>query len=98
MSAAEMSSEGAMRSHPRGGLYVFVPCSQFPKGDGGGDGDERVQGHKPDRVVEPPCVDPGGGPPLPVRVERDLEGLRQIRIVDDQTDLASLRRRAYRRV
>src|SRR5438093_1280754 len=59
MSAAEMNSEGGTRSHPRGGLYVFVPCSQFPKGDGGGDGDERVQGHERDRVVEPPCVNRG---------------------------------------
>src|SRR5207249_2907568 len=81
----EMSSEGATRSHPRGGLYVFVPCSQFPKGDGGRDGDERVQRHERDRVLEPPCVDTGGGTPFPVRVERSLKGLRQIRIFDDQT-------------
>src|SRR6059036_2346790 len=79
-----MSSEGATRSHPRGGLYVFVPCSQFPKGGGGCDGDERVQRHKRDRVLEPPCVDAGRGPPLPVRVERNLERLRQIRVFHDQ--------------
>src|SRR3989449_4322868 len=98
MSAAEMSSEVATRSHPRGGLYVFVPCSQFPKGDGGRGGDERIQRHERERVLEPPCVDTGGGPPLPVRVERSLEGLRQIRIFDDQADLAVLRRRTERPV
>src|SRR2546426_11360124 len=98
MSAAEMSSEGATRSHPRGGLYVFVPCSQFPKGDGGRNGDERVQRHERDRVLEPPCVDTGGGPPFPVRVERSLEGLRQIRIFDNQADLAILRARTERPV
>src|SRR5881628_1239274 len=98
MSAAEMSSEGATRSHPRGGLYVFVPCSQFPKGGGGRDGDERVQRHERERVLEPPCVEAGGGPPFPVRVERSLEGFRQIRIFDDQADLAILRRRAQRPV
>src|SRR5256885_3825421 len=98
MSAAEMSSEGATRSHPRGGLYVFVPCSQFPKGDGGRDGDERVQRHERDRVLEPPCVDTGRGSSLPVRVERSLEGLRQVRIFDDQADLAVLRRRTERPV
>src|SRR5881396_1482870 len=98
MSAAEMSSEGGTRSHPRGGLYVFVPCSQFPKGGRGRDRDERVQRHERDRVVEPPCVEAGCGPPLPIRVERDLEGLRQIRIFDDQADLAILRRRTERPV
>src|SRR5207244_11646616 len=96
MSAAEMSSEGATRSHPRGGLYVFVPCSQFPKGDGGRDGDERVQRHERDRVLEPPCVDTGRGSSLPVRVERSLEGLRQVRIFDNTAELAVIRRRTER--
>src|SRR5467141_2535563 len=90
MSAAEMSSEGGTRSHPRGGLYVFVPRSQFPQGDGGRDGDER------DRVLEPPRVDTRRGPPLPVRVERTLERARQIPVVHNQTDLAILRRRTER--
>src|SRR5436309_13825216 len=94
MSAAEMSSEGATRSHPRGGLYVFVPCSQFPKGDGGRDRDERVQRHERDRVLEPPRVDTGGGTAVRGRVERSLEGLRQIRISDDQADRTVPRRRA----
>src|SRR5437870_105607 len=98
MSAAEMSSEGGTRSHPRGGLYVFVPCSQFPKGGGGRDRDERVQRHERDRVVEPPCVEAGCGPPLPIRVERNLERPRQIRVFHDQADLAILRRRTERPV
>src|SRR2546428_12983172 len=93
-----MSSEGATRSHPRGGLYVFVPCSQFPKGGGGWSGDERVQRPERDRVLEPPCVDAGRGPPLPVRVERNLERLRQIRVFHDQAYLAILRRRTERPV
>src|SRR2546427_13262187 len=96
MSAAEMSSEGATRSHPRGGLYVFVPRSQFPKGGGGRDGDERVQRHERDRAIEPPCVDTGRGSSLPALVERRLEGLRQARIFDNQADLAALRRRTER--
>src|SRR2546426_4140848 len=98
MSAAEMSSEGGTRSHPRGGLYVFVPCSQFPKGGGGRDRDERVQRHERDRVVEPPCDEAGCGPPLPIRVKRNLEGPRQIRVFHDQADLAILRRRTERPV
>src|SRR5256712_6063711 len=98
MSAAEMSSEGGTRSHPRGGLYVFVPCSQFPQGGGRRDGDERIQRHERDRVVEPPCADTGCGSPLPVRVERRLERLRQIRVFHDQADLAILRCRTERPV
>src|SRR3989442_15389172 len=98
MSAAEMSSEGGTRSHPRGGLYAFVPCSQFPQGDGGRDGDERVQRPARARVLDPPCVDTRRRPPLPVRVERTLERLRQIPVVHNQTDLAILRRGTERPV
>src|SRR2546422_10752899 len=98
MSAAEMSSEGGTRSHPRGGLYAFVPCSQFPQGDGGRDGDERVQRHERDRVLEAPRVDTRRRPPLPVRVEGTLERLRQIPVFHDQADLAILRRRTERPV
>src|SRR2546422_695475 len=53
MSAAEMSSEGGTRSHPRAGLYVFVPRSQFSKGEGRCDGDHGVQRNERERVLEP---------------------------------------------
>jgi len=88
-----MSSEGATRSHARRGLYAFPADSQFPEGDGGRDGDECVQRHERDRVVEPPRVDARCRPPLPVRVKRSLERPRQVRAFHDQADLAILRRR-----
>src|SRR6266571_8332037 len=90
MSAAERSSEGGTRSHPRGGLYVFVPCSQFSKGDGGGDRDERVQGNKRERVLEPPRVDTRRGSPLPVRVEGIFESTGDFGILNENSDLAVL--------
>src|SRR5437867_183011 len=98
MSAAEMSSEGGTRSHPRAGLYVFVSCSQFPEGDGGRDGDEGVQRNERGGVLEPPRIDTGGRPSLPVRVERSLEDPRQIGIFHDEADLAILGRRTERPV
>src|SRR5947199_10507914 len=98
MSAAEMSSEGGTRSHPRAGLYVFVSCSQFPEGDGGRDGDEGVQRNERGGVLEPPRIDTGGRPSLPVRVERGLEDPRQIGIFHDEADLAILGRRTERPV
>src|SRR2546425_5790724 len=98
MSAAEMSSEGGTRWHPRAGLYVFVPRSQFSKGEGRCDGDERIQCDEGERVLKPPCIDAGRRPPFPVRVERNLERPRENRIVHDEADLAILRRRAERPV
>src|SRR5437667_107312 len=98
MSAAEMSSEGGTRSHPRAGLYVFVSCSQFPEGDGGRDGDEGVQRNERGGVLEPPRIDAGRRPSLPVRVERGLEDPRQIGIFHDEADLAILGRRTERPV
>jgi len=93
-----MSSEGGTRSHPRAGLYVFVPRSQFSKGEGRCDGDERIQCNERERVLEPPCIDAGGRPPIPICVERDLERPRENRIVHDEADFAILRRRAERPV
>src|SRR5438445_8988942 len=98
MSAAEMSSEGGTRSHPRAGLYVFVPRSQFSKGEGRGDGDHGVQRNERERVLEPPCIDAGCRPPFPIRVERGLERPREIRVVHDEANLAILRRRSERPV
>src|SRR5438132_11123896 len=96
MSAAEMSSEGGTRSHPRAGLYVFVPRSQFSKGEGRCDGDHGVQGNERERVLEPPCIDAGCRPPFPIRVERGLERPRDIRVVHDVANLAILRPRSER--
>src|SRR3989454_8482659 len=98
MSAAEMSSERGTGSHPRAGLYVFVPRSQFSKGEARCDGDQRIKGDEGERVLEPPCIHTGRRPPVPVCIERDLERPREIRIVYDEADLAILRRRAERPV
>src|SRR5213593_4669923 len=98
MSAAEMSSEGGTRSHPRAGLYVFVPRSQFSKGEGRCDGDHGVQRNERERVLEPPCIDAGCRPPFPIRIERGLERPREIRVVHDEANLAILRRRSERPV
>src|SRR5712692_8421180 len=93
-----MSSEGGTRSHSRAGLYVFVPRSQFSKGEGRCDGDQRVQRYERERVPEPPGIDTGCRPSFPIRVERNLERPRKIRIVDDEADLAILRRGTERPV
>jgi len=93
-----MSSEGDTRSHPRAGLYVFVPRSQFSKGEGRCDGDQRIQCDERERVLEPPCIHAGRRPPVPIRVERDLERPREDRIVYDEADLSVLRRRSERPV
>jgi len=93
-----MSSEGGTPSHPRAGLYVFVPRSQFSKGEGRCDGDQRIQRNERERILEPPGIDAGRRPSFPIRVERSLERPRQIRIVHDEADLAILRRGTERPV
>src|SRR3989442_13545569 len=90
MSAAEMSSEGGTRSHPRAGLYVFVPRSQFSKGEGRCDGDDGVQRNERERVLEPPCIDAGCRPPFPIRVQGGLERPPAIRIGHEDASLAIL--------
>jgi len=87
-----MSSEGATPSQPRAGLYSFGPDSQFAQRNRRGDPDERVDAHEDDRVFEPPRVDPGRRPTVPVGGERGFEEARHVGVVQDDPDLAVLGR------
>src|SRR5947208_2022635 len=92
-SAAAIRSGGATRSHPRVGLYAFGADSQFPQGDPGGPADEQVESRDGERVLEAPSVGGGRRAALPVGVERGLEPAREFGVLDDDADLAVLRRR-----
>src|SRR5207302_2478750 len=84
------------RSDPRAGFYAFVSRSQFPQGDRRGDGDERVQSQEGERVLEPPHTQRVRTPAYPVRVESRLESRCDPTVLEEDTDLPILRRRAER--
>ncbi len=75
------------------GLYAFGADSQFPQGDRGGPADEQVESREGERVLEAPSVGGGRRAALPVGVERGLEPAREFGVLDDDADLAILRRR-----